>query len=94
MILHTLLLSVIEHVRSSGDSVIESSSYERVLEEPLLELQEDNSEGGFVRGSEFWLVGSSGAAGAFSSNAGRRVLLAKIRRLLPKIDAGQAFPQG
>ena len=49
MILHTLLLSVIEHVRSSGDSVIESSSYESVLEEPLLELQEDNSEGGFVR---------------------------------------------
>ena len=86
MILHTLLLSVIEHVRSFGDSVIESRSYERVLETPLMELQEDNRAGNLVSGSEFWLVGSSGAAGAFSSNAGRRVLLAKVRHLLPKIE--------
>ena len=86
MILHTLLLSVIEHVRSFGDSVIESRSYERVLETPLMELQEDNRDGNLVSGSEFWLVGSSGAAGAFSSNAGRRVLLAKVRHLLPKIE--------
>ena len=86
MTIHVLLLSVIEHVRSAGDSVLESSSYERVLETPLTELQGENPEGDVARGSEFWRVGSAGAAGSFSSNAGRRVLLAKIRSRLPKIE--------
>ena len=84
--MHALLLSVIEHVRSAGDSVIESSSYERVLEAPLTELQGENRDGDLARGSEFWRVGSSGAAGSYSSNAGRRVLLAKIRGRLPEIE--------
>lgn len=86
MTLHTLLLTVIEHVRSAGKSVIESSSYERLLEQPLKELQGENREGDVTSGSGFWRVGSEGAAGSFSSNAGRRVLLAKIRTRLPKID--------
>ena len=85
MAIHVLLVSVIEHVRSAGDSVIEPSSYERVLEIPLTELQGENPEGDVARGSEFWRVGSAGAAGSFSSNAGRRVLLAKIRSRLPEI---------
>ena len=86
MTMHALLLTVIEHVRSAGDSVIEPGSYERVLETPLLELQGENREGELARGADFWLVGSEGAAGSFSSNAGRRVLLAKIRSQLPKIE--------
>ena len=84
--LHVLLLSVIEHVRSAGRSVIEPESYQQVLEIPLLELQGENPEGDVTRGSEFWRVGSLGAAGSFSSNAGRRVLLAKIRSRLPRIE--------
>ena len=86
MTLHTLLLTVIEHVRSSGNSVIESSSYERLLDHPLKELQGENREGDVASGPDFWRVGSEGAAGSFSSNAGRRVLLAKIRTRLPKIE--------
>ena len=85
MTMHALLLSAIEHVRSTGDSVIEPRSYEVVLEIPLAELQGENPDGDVARGSEFWRVGSAGAAGSHSSNAGRRVLLAKIRRGLPKI---------
>ena len=86
MTMHVLLVSVIEHVRSAGDSVIEPSSYERVLETPLTELQGENRESDVARGSEFWRVGSEGAAGSFSSNAGRRVLQAKIRSRLPEIE--------
>ena len=86
MTMHVLLVSVIEHVRSAGDSVIEPGSYERVLETPLTQMQGENPEGDVARGSEFWRVGSAGAAGSFSSNAGRRVLLAKIRSRLPKIE--------
>ncbi len=84
--MHVLLLSVIEHVRSSGNSVIEPSSYARVLAKPLGELEGETPEGELARGPDFWRVGSLGAAGSFSSNAGRRVLLAKIRTLLPKIE--------
>jgi len=35
---------------------------------------------------DFWLSGSEGAAGSYSSSAGRRVLTAKIRGLLPEIE--------
>lgn len=86
MTMHALLLSVIEHVKSRGNSVIEPSSYERVLETPLTHLQGENRDGELAHGSEFWRVGSAGAAGSYSSNAGRRVLLAKIRGLLPAIE--------
>ena len=84
--LHTFLLSVIEHVRAAGNSVIERDSYRRVLDRPLTELQGDNREGSPVQGSDFWLAGVHGAAGSFSSNAGRRVLLAKLLNLLPPIE--------
>lgn len=84
--MHAVLLTVLEHVRSAGDSVIEPSSYERVLETPLTDLQGENRDGDLVSGPEFWRVGSSGAAGSYSSNAGRRVLLAKIRSQLPEIE--------
>ena len=84
--LHTFLLSVIEHVRAAGNSVIERDSYRRVLDKPLTELEGDNRDGSPVQGSNFWFAGVHGAAGSFSSNAGRRVLLAKLRNLLPPIE--------
>lgn len=84
--MHAILLTALEHVRSAGGSVIEPSSYERVLEVPLTELQGENRDGDLASGSDFWRVGSSGAAGSYSSNAGQRVLLAKIRSQLPKIE--------
>ena len=84
--LHALLLSAIEHVRSRGDSVIEPGSYERVLDSPLGELQGETPDGDVASGCEFWRVGSAGAAGSHSSNAGRRVLMAKIRSRLPELE--------
>ena len=67
--LHTFLLSVIEHVRAAGNSVIERDSYRRVLDKPLTELEGDNCDGSPVQGSDFWFAGVHGAAGSFSSNA-------------------------
>ena len=86
MAMHLLLLTVIEHVRSKGDSVIEPDSFAEVLSSPLTKLEGENRDGETVRGVDFWRVGSDGAAGMYSSNAGRRVLLAKIHNRLPKID--------
>ena len=85
MTMHALLLTVIEHVRENGDSVIEAESYVQVLSEPLQALQGDNHDGSVVSGSDFWLAGAAGAAGTYSSNAGRRVLVAKLKTLLPAL---------
>jgi hypothetical protein len=82
--MHTLLLSVVELVRSKGWSVIEAESYANMLGDALEELQGDTREGGIATGAEFWRAGGEGAAGSFSSNAGRRVLTAKIRAKLPR----------
>ena len=86
MIMHALLVSVIELLRSLGLSVIDPQSYAQVLTDPLLELEGDNAEGDVSRGADFWLAGVRGAAGSFSSNAGRRVLRARLSTNLPNIE--------
>ena len=85
-ILNGLLVSVIEYVRSRGDSVLEPLSYEKAMSEALTEIEGDTSNGDVARGAEFWLAGRDGAAGSYSSNSGRRVLTAKLRGLLPEIE--------
>ena len=79
-IMHALLISVLELLRSKGLSVVEPESYETVMANTLLTLEGDTGEGGVARGSDFWRVGVQGAAGSFSSNAGRRVLLSGCGR--------------
>jgi DGQHR domain-containing protein len=86
MIFHALLVSVIELIRSRGQSPIEEETYETVLRDALLNMEGDTTEGEIARGIDFWKSGPEGAAGSFSSNAGRRVLLAKLREQLPRIE--------
>ncbi len=86
MIMHTLLISVLEYVRSAGRSVIEPEPYADALSDVLLNLQGDTRNGGVAQGPEFWLAGGDGAAGSYSSNAGRRVLGAKLKGVLPEIE--------
>jgi DGQHR domain-containing protein len=85
-IMHGLLVSVLEYVRSTGRSVIEPQPYAAALEGALPMLEGDTSDGDVVRGADFWLTGREGAAGSYSGNAGRRVLTAKLRALLPAIE--------
>lgn len=86
MVMHGVLISLIEYVRSMGKSVIEAESYMEPLKSTLLELEGDTGTGELARGADFWRAGSEGAAGSFSSNAGRRVLIAKLRASLPPVD--------
>jgi len=86
LVMHGLLLSVIEYVRSKGWSVIEPTSYEKAMKEALMDLQGDSAEGGVVTGADFWRSGPEGAAGTYSSNAGQRVLIAKLRAMLPAVE--------
>lgn len=86
MVMHGFLVYVLENVNSRGDSVIEAQSYADVLEPVLQELEGDTTEGNVARGADFWRAGGEGAAGSYSSSAGRRVLTAKLKSGLPPIE--------
>lgn len=85
-IMHGLLISVLENIRSEGRSVVDPEAYFDLLQEPLLELEGDTADGMIARGADFWRVGNEGAAGSFSSNAGRRVLTARLKVALPNVS--------
>ena len=85
MVMHSVLVQVVEIARSRGLPMSEPESYEVVLKEPLEKLQGDDSSGNPVSGLDFWRAAPLGAAGSYSSSAGRRVLIAKIQTLLPKV---------
>jgi DGQHR domain-containing protein len=82
-VMHLVLIPLIEYVRSVGGSLVDPDSYADVLREPLANLQETTADENIVSGPDFWRAGPEGAAGSFSSNAGRRVLSARIRSALP-----------
>jgi hypothetical protein len=86
MVMHQILVNIIEYLRSAGMSPIEPQSYADVLSEPLQELEGDTSAGDVATGADFWRSGPDGSAGQYSSNAGRRVLTARIRTMLPELD--------
>ncbi len=86
VIMHNLLPNVLEIVRSHGASMKEPASYEEVLREPLEKLEGEARNGEVVRGVDFWRSGADGAAGGFSSNAGRRVIRARLLNLLPNVQ--------
>ena len=51
-IMHGLLVSVLEYIRSTGRSVIEPQAYAEALEGALLQVEGDNRAGEVVRGTE------------------------------------------
>ena len=85
-VMHGFLVSVLEYIRSKGGSVVDAETYAAAMEKPLNELEGDTLVGEPVRGADFWLAGETGAAGSFSSGAGQRVLIARLRSLLPELE--------
>jgi DGQHR domain-containing protein len=84
-VLHTVMMQVVEIARSKGMSLVEPETYEDVLKYALENLQGDDARGVPVSGLDFWRSAPYGAAGSYSSSAGRRVLVAKIQTSLPKM---------
>ncbi|MDE0148306.1 MAG: DGQHR domain-containing protein [Rhodospirillaceae bacterium] len=85
--MHELLLVVLEHVRSRGASVFDSAAYVDLLAPVFENVHGDNTDGETVQSPEFWLVApKGGAAGGFSSSAGKRVLRAMLLRHLPDME--------
>jgi hypothetical protein len=85
-VMHKLLIVVLESLRTQGKPVLDPGSYEALLHGPLLHLEGDTASGHSVRGADFWKVGGPGAAGSFSNNAGRRVLTARLKAALPRVE--------
>lgn len=88
IVLHAIFMDVLEIVRSTGRSVVEASTYRDIMQEPMERLQGEAQDGlgTPVQGVDFWRTAPEGAAGSYSSSAGRRVLISKIRQLLPKVE--------
>ncbi len=84
--LHNVLVAVLEYIRSAGMSVTDPEVYADIMRDPLLELDGETAAGEVASGITFWLSGPDGAAGQFSSNAGQRVLTARLRRALPRVE--------
>ena len=85
MVLHTIMTQVVEIARSRGHSLVEPDTYKAILKDALELLDGENASGLPVSGLEFWRAAPDGAAGSYSSSAGRRVLMAKIHQRLPRI---------
>jgi DGQHR domain-containing protein len=86
-VLHTILPHVLEIVRTRGLIATEADSYNGILNDALTKLESENFAGEPVDGVKFWAVADKGgAAGAYSSSAGRRVLIAKIKQWLPEVE--------
>lgn len=87
LVLHNVMRYALEYIRSENLSVIESDSYKKAMQIALEELDGDRvGDGVTVEGLDFWKVGIEGAAGAYSSETGRRVLIEKIKTKIPEID--------
>lgn len=87
IVLHAVLPHVLELVRNQGLTTTDPLSYKSILENTLTKLQGENGDGETVDGIDFWAAAPKGAAGSYSSSAGRRVFAAKLRQLLPHVEA-------
>ncbi len=83
-VMHSVLPNVLDHVRATGASVFKPSSYQGLVEEALLSIEAPNGDGEMVTGADFWRTGRDGAAGIYTSAAGKRRLAELIEARLPE----------
>ncbi|MDX2209759.1 MAG: DGQHR domain-containing protein [Sphingopyxis sp.] len=84
--MHEVLPEVIELLRINGSSVTDPEAYREVMVHALNNLSGENQLGVPVEGLEFWRAGEHGAAGSYSSGAGKRLLAVKLKSELDQIN--------
>ena len=67
-------------------SETDPESYADILRERLENLNGETPNMDTVQGQDFWLVGENGAAATYSSGAGKRILVGRLREDLPQIE--------
>ncbi len=85
-VLHAILPVVIDCVRSTDGSLFKPESYIPTIDSALKDLEGLNGDGMMVQGETFWRSGRAGAAGTYTSTAGKRRLAEYLLRLLPDIE--------
>ena len=83
-VMHSVLPNVLDQVRAAGCSMFKPESYEDLLEQTLLSIEGFNGDSELVTGANFWRTGRDGAAGIYSSAAGKRRLAELIEARLPE----------
>jgi DGQHR domain-containing protein len=84
--MHDVLPEVIELVRHNGESVTDPNAYSEIMSDALSSLHGENQLGEPVSGAAFWIAGENGAAGSYSSGAGKRLLSIKLKSELDQIS--------
>ena len=84
--MHSIFPVVLDLARSEGGSLYDPESYVPILQIALTNLDGLNGDGKTVQGVDFWLAGRHGAAGAFTSSAGKRRLAEYLHTLLPELE--------
>ena len=87
--MNELLVYIIDRVKYSGKPLKKSSTYLPLVSKALENLSGQNSGGQTVSGADFWKIAKEGgAAGAFSSSAGKKILVSRLVSGMPefKID--------
>lgn len=83
--MHEILPEVTDVIRSRGDSLFDDETYSQILRPMFEGLDGENQSAEVVKGAEFWLTAPrGGAAGSYSSSAGKRVLISKMMQGLPE----------
>jgi hypothetical protein len=85
MALNTVIVDVIERLRSRNADPRNADQFANEISAALLDLSGTNQQGDKVSGVDFWQSGKLGAAGAYSSDSGRRLLAAAIRDSLAQM---------
>ena len=83
-VMHAVLPNILDQVRTNGVSLFEPDSFEDLVRQALLTVEAPNGAGDMVSGVEFWRTGRDGAAGIYSSAAGKRRLAELIEARLPE----------
>ncbi len=83
-VMHSVLPNLLDQVRASGASVFKPDSYQELVAQALHNVEAPNGEGDLVTGADFWRTGRDGAAGIYSSAAGKRRLAELIEARLPE----------
>ena len=83
-VMHSVLPNVLDQVRSAGASVFKPDTYQGIIEQALISIEGRNGDGDVVTGVDFWRTGRDGAAGIYSSAAGKRRLAELIEARLPE----------
>ena len=84
-VMHSIFNDVAEIARKSGEDHLQNPEiFHEILNEPLSDLLGTNGDGEEARSQNFWLSGKSGAAGGFSSGAGKKVLINRLKNNIKK----------